>query len=812
MLDIKLLEIGYFLSMYGKSTPPYELKVINWKEAYLSFFQILGLNKTEQGFINRLNNIRDHFDSHIENDRRGWFNDKGEPDKLPEQYSFVLNYYKSIERADLWELIKPYHTSQHELKWKFDISTFRLLGKELITDRVTALVELVKNSYDANSKNVYLHFYNTAIDSKKKSKLIIYDDGLGMSADDIKNKWMTIGTDSKRKNKFTVEPFNRRVVGEKGIGRFAIDKLGLNCRIYSKKETEKKLNLLTINWDDYENNKNTDNFNKVTNHLKVKKFIKKCSGVKIVVDNLHDIWTENDLDRAYKELAKLVSPFNQLYPPFNIYISSNNYEKYKEAELVKNEAIKSSTIDFQLEYDLDKKMQEIIKFQNNKLEKVTVDIPSFGAIKFKLFYFNQVDKLKYKRRVVNGSEQQIDGIKIYRDGILTTPFAENEVTQEKQRDILGLDKRRYSGFFERVGTRDLLGIVEIKKDLSPYILDSTNRQDFIDNEFYSGLKRFIIEQVQELEKYLKYTKKQDSILIDEDLQDAKEVVEIFSSDLKNLKNDIQKNDIQNISQKIKSLEKSARNAGLALKKGIKQQKTERENSEQKEQMYMSLMSLQTYAMEITHIIKTSLSHIKQRAEFNIEFFDYPEQKQRIGDYNSDIMIEIDKLVEAIDFMSKYTRSDSNWEEFNIKHAFDSVFHGYAPILERDKIEVIQDIQNNLIIDYNIVLFEDIVKNLLNNSLKAVSDKQRKIVKITATATAENEALTVLFSDNGIGIIESDRNKVFEVYHTTTAEDGGNGMGLYMIKTNINAIKGTIEVIDSELEDGATFKIILPFKR
>lgn len=810
MLDIKLLEIGYFLSMYGKSTPPDELKVKNWKDAYLSFFSTLGLDKTEQGFINRLNNIRDHFDSHIENDRRGWFNDKGQPDKLPEQYAFVLKYYKNISRANLWEIIKPYQTSQNELTWKFDISTFRLLGKELITDRITALVELVKNSYDANSKNVYIHFYNTAIDSKGKSKLIIYDDGFGMSAYDIKNKWMTIGTDSKRKNRFTPEPFNRRVVGEKGIGRFAIDKLGLNCRIYSKKEKDKELNLLSINWSDYEKNNRTDNFNQVTNRFKVRKFTKKCSGLKIVIDNLHGIWTKSDLDRAYKELSKLVSPFNQLYPPFNIYISSNDYEYYSESKLVKNEAINFSTIKFQLDYNLTKGTQEIIKFQNNQLEKININIPSFGPVKFKLFYFNQQDKQKYKRRIINGSEQQIDGVKIYRDGIITTPFAENEFTQEKQRDILGLDKRRYSSFFERVGTRDLLGVVEIKKDLSPNILDATNRQDFIDNEYYSALKTFIVEQIQELEKYLKYTKKQDSIIIDEKLQDAKEVVDIFANDLKNLKNDIQQKHDINISKKIKSLEKSARDAGLALKKGIRQQKLERENSERKEQMYMSLMSLQTYAIEITHIIKTSLSHIKQRAEFNIEFFDYPEQKQRIENYNNDIMIEIDKLVEAIDFMSKYTRSDSNWEEFNIKHAFDSVFHGYAPILQRDNIEVIQDIQNNLIIDYNIVLFEDIVKNLLNNSLKAISNKRRKVVKITATA--ENEALTILFSDNGIGIVEKDRNKIFEVYHTTTVEEGGNGMGLYMIKTNINAIKGSIEVIDSEIENGATFKIILPFKR
>ena len=300
------------------------------------------------------------------------------------------------------------------------------------------------------------------------------------------------------------------------------------------------------------------------------------------------------------------------------------------------------------------------------------------------------------------------------------------------------------------------------------------------------------------------------MFIDEGLKDAKEVVDEFTEDLKKLKSDIKSKNTINITKKIKELEKSARDAGIAIKKGLQQQQEERKGSEQKEQMYMSLMSLQTYAMEITHIIKTSLSHIKQRAEFNIEFFNEPTQQKRIKGYNSDIMLEIDKLVEAIDFMSKYTRSDSNWEEFNIKHAFNSVFNAYSPILEKENIEIIQDIQENLYIQYNVILFEDIVKNLLNNSIKAVSKNEQKLVKVTATA--EDDALTILFSDNGIGIKESDRDKIFEVYHTTTAEDGGNGMGLYMIRTNINAVNGSIRTVNSELENGATFEIVLPFKR
>jgi DNA mismatch repair ATPase MutL len=76
--------------------------------------------------------------------------------------------------------------NEKTLKFNFDISTFRLIGRELITDRITALVELVKNCYDANAENVTIEF----IDVTKKSsnsKIIIFDDGKGMSSDDIKN-------------------------------------------------------------------------------------------------------------------------------------------------------------------------------------------------------------------------------------------------------------------------------------------------------------------------------------------------------------------------------------------------------------------------------------------------------------------------------------------------------------------------------------------------------------------------------------------------------------------------------------------------
>lgn len=82
------------------------------------------------------------------------------------------------------------------LSFNFDVSAYRLLGRELITDRITALFEIVKNAYDANANRVEIEFLDVQ-PRTKKSKIIIKDDGLGMTLDDLKNKWMVIGTSSK---------------------------------------------------------------------------------------------------------------------------------------------------------------------------------------------------------------------------------------------------------------------------------------------------------------------------------------------------------------------------------------------------------------------------------------------------------------------------------------------------------------------------------------------------------------------------------------------------------------------------------------
>ena len=111
------------------------------------------------------------------------------------------------------------------LRWKFDVSAFRLIGRDLITDRITALFELIKNCYDANASEVVINFKNAGTETSNQNGVIeIRDNGIGMSFIDVRDKWMVIGTSSKRRNPVSPNPFKRRCVGEKGIGRLAVDK------------------------------------------------------------------------------------------------------------------------------------------------------------------------------------------------------------------------------------------------------------------------------------------------------------------------------------------------------------------------------------------------------------------------------------------------------------------------------------------------------------------------------------------------------------------------------------------------------------
>lgn len=698
--------------------------------------------------------------------------------------------------------------SKNTLKWRFDVNTFRLLGRDLITDRITALFELVKNSYDANADNVTIQFLNVSTHNQN-SKIIIADNGIGMSLKDIEDKWMVIGTNSKRKSLYSPEPYNRRYVGEKGIGRFAVDKLGQYVKIRTRQENDEKELVVTINWETYQNLAEQEQlelklFTEIENEYEwVEPTFEKGTVLEIMYPR--DIWELKDINMAYKELSHLVSPFDTSKYPFTISIYAPEFEPYIEVKPVKTDEQSFASYYFELSFNEETKQQETLRF-DKIIKKVLVEnipMPSFGFIKFRLYYFDEDAKSRFKAHY-KGTDIKIDGIKLYRDGILTTPFAELEGETLRRRDVLGIDKRRRSDIFYKISSSDIIGHVEITKDGNPKITDVTNRQDFNNTPEYNDLKNFIYLQLDSFTETRKIEKNEKT----------KEKLSVFDA-TKNIVNALKK-DLQSLStaptqKKKEQIVNTIVNNFDLIQKGVtsiteEYQETKKEE-ERKEKMYFSLMSLSLFAANVSHAVRTIIYSIKDDASYLQNKVE--EEKLKIKSMR--INREIGRLLKVVDFMLKYAKTDLPSEYFSVQEAIMTVFDAHETIFLQKHIRTDVEIEANISLHGNPVFFQDIITNLISNSIKAVEGNLEK--RITCKANSTNKDIQILFSDNGIGIPDSKREWVFGMYNTTTQEQGGAGIGLYVVKTNVEALAGHIEIIDNKVDNsGVTFNIIIPFKK
>ena len=696
----------------------------------------------------------------------------------------------------------------HKLKWRFDVSTFRLIGRDLITDRVTALFELVKNCYDANAQNVNVIFENVGA-GKKQAVIRVEDDGYGMSFEDIRDKWMVIGTSSKRARPYSPKPFNRKCVGEKGIGRFAVDKLGDKVSVITKKEGEEKWLKVDIDWTAYytETEKEADirlftdmenvyTYNDAENP--------DVSGTKLIITSIREPWTKKEIEHLMREISKIVSPFANLSYPFKVRVIAPEFDIDQESIRTLDD-FNNATISLSIDFDETKKLQQSIFYDKEKstFNYHLIPLKPFGGIRMKIFFFDEPARRNYRKAFPN---DPIDGFKVYRDGIIATPFAETNEIQDLKRDILGIDKRVYQDIFNRISTREFLGVIDITKNGNPQIIDATNRQDFVDNDEYREMKKFIITQLNALQDYkveMRQAKRDN----------AQEGLKAASDDINSLVEAF--NDI--VAQKpelkltVEPLIKQVRKTGRSVKTAISEQKKALEDFTRKENIYMSIMSLQQFAINITHAVRTTLNQIRDRVEFFHRYYPDPEEEDLFILYSKEMYERFKVLNRVINYMLSYSQSNLTPEEVDLKNTFEEILGEYDDVFSREGISLQTDFPDKLVLNANRQFFRDILQNLIDNSVKAMAKSEQKVIR--CSYEVQNDILEILVSDTGIGIPQEDNEQIFALYYTTTELQGGAGVGLYIVKTRVQSLGGSVAVVDSEFGDiGTTIKITIPFKK
>jgi len=215
----------------------------------------------------------------------------------------------------------------------FDVSAalIRQLGEELVSDEVTAMMELIKNSYDADADWVSVEINvndsfpndNTFYKDSLPGYIKIEDNGVGMSDDDIWNSWMKISLSAKKKFKsdglFTIK--GRTPLGEKGVGRLSTNKLGNRLELFTGQERSKTENHVAFDWSSFE-----DDISLTSVPVHIDQLPKELNkkGTILVITNLREPekWTGKAWDNFRGQISQMIFPFKE-NRVFNVFLKIN---------------------------------------------------------------------------------------------------------------------------------------------------------------------------------------------------------------------------------------------------------------------------------------------------------------------------------------------------------------------------------------------------------------------------------------------------------------------------------------------------------
>ena len=226
--------------------------------------------------------------------------------KTEEEIKMRLSSLLSAEEVDYGEILSLSNElskyDKDNVRFSVDAGVIDRLGSELVARQETAVSELIKNAYDADATHVKLIFENTA---SVGGRLYISDNGSGMSRDELINGFMRIASTSKIHNKYSSK-FRRSRAGQKGIGRFAVQRLGQKLIIRTQSDESDIALELSIDWKDYQND--TDLFS-ISNSIKEIPQLPN-SGTTLIIDDLSDKWSKASIKRIYRYISEIIQPFS----------------------------------------------------------------------------------------------------------------------------------------------------------------------------------------------------------------------------------------------------------------------------------------------------------------------------------------------------------------------------------------------------------------------------------------------------------------------------------------------------------------------
>lgn len=754
-----------------------------------------------------------------------------------------------------------------------------LIGSELITDNFVAVFELVKNSFDAKATEVKITFDDIY---SNEAKIIIQDNGKGMDYEDLIKKWLFVAYSAKRDG---TEDSNEKnnianyYAGAKGVGRFSCDRLGRYLNLISIKDKPKaKVENIFVDWKKFEEDQNKEFIKIPVEHRELKKTeynIKSGTILEITGINSGE-WNRENFIRLKDKLSKLVRPdLNKIKKekPFKIILSVPNEKENDLKEFDKNHAkgegyVYRNSVNGEIENfifdELDIRTTRIItevspdgQFITTKLIdrenyiykiKENNKFNSLKDITIQLYFLNRSAKNIFTRKM------GIDAINygsvfVYKNGFRILPFG------EPRDDSFGIDARALQGFSRYIGTRNLIGQLEIFGD-NIDLRETTSRDGgLVKTKSYKQLIEYIFETLKRLEKYVVEVTdwgvnddnienlntneiKEKLVKLISNIADDKTLVELdYNSDIINLLKNQEENSAKKLIKNFRRLAiesnnpnllKDAKRLEITLASALEAKKTAEDEltatanqkkkieDELEQQISESLFAKadRTTGMDDLvsvqhHIYRHSAQHITKYIDDLVYAINHDKPKDDLLKLISKIAFENKKVVTLSKFVTKaqfdttVTKISADLISF-INEYVTNVYQEYKHLMMNNqnlKILAEKPIGLSFIASFRPIEVIIILDNLLNNSLKAKAKSVSLVWKKNNDSEVELHII-----DDGNGIADMNINRVFEPRFTTT---NGSGLGLYHTKEVVEKMGGTI-TINNKLKQGVEF--IIKFKK
>ncbi len=404
-----------------------------------------------------------------------------------------------------------------KLQFKISSALKDLVGKDLIRNDNIAVFELVKNSYDAFATKVEITF--------EKNRIVIADNGKGMTFDDLENKWLFLAYSAKKdrtedseeeKQQSYRDNINRHYAGAKGVGRFSCDRLGENLVLTTKSLKDEKTQKLIIDWKEFEKDQKQEFVNIEIPHEIISDSVffpeEKETGTILEITKLRENWDRKKILDLKQSLEKLINPFSESLD-FSIEIICEHEKKADERAklekkydkdivngVIKNSisqviSIKTTRIDVTLD---EQYIETTIIDRDTEIYRIREknDFNKLSSVSINLYFLNKAAKTSFSMKM-GVQPVQYGSIFLFRNGFRILPFG------NPGDDSWKLDYRAQQGYARFLGTRDLFGRVDIQTDNIDEFKEVSSRDGgLIESETTLQLRRLFEVTHRRLERYV----------------------------------------------------------------------------------------------------------------------------------------------------------------------------------------------------------------------------------------------------------------------------------------------------------------------